>query len=123
MLFPQPQKKTAEKAAPEPPQQNYRDRKRAESQLRQTFGKLKRPYEKAVAECEEKISALEEEQNRIYEQLNDPSKKDGADFAALNRRLAEINQESENETWKWEEASTSLEKLEQEFQERLKGIG
>lgn len=120
---PQPQKKTAAKAAPEPPQQNYRDRKRAESQLRQTFGKLKRPYEKAVAECEEKISALEEEQNRIYEQLNDPSKKDGADFAALNKRLAEINQESENETWKWEEASTSLEKLEQEFQERLKGIG
>ncbi len=102
------------------PKVNYRDQKRAESQLRQTFGKLKRPYETAVAECEAKIAALEEEQNKIYEQLNNPNPDGTTDFAALNKRLAEINQESENETWKWEEASTSLEKLEQEFQERLK---
>lgn len=113
-----------QKKAPEvpPPKQNYRDQKRAESQLRQTFGKLRRPYEKVVAECEERIAALEEEQAKIYEQLNAPAPDGSTDFAALNRRLAEINQESEDKTWKWEEASTSLEKLEQEFQERLKSL-
>ena len=79
-----------------------------------------RPYESQVAACEEKISALEQEQHAIYEKLNTPG--EDTDFAALNKRLAEINQESENETWRWEEASTALEKLEQEFQERLKAI-
>ncbi|MBO4618490.1 MAG: ABC-F family ATP-binding cassette domain-containing protein [Victivallales bacterium] len=106
--------KTVEKAVP---QRSYKDQKRAESQLRQTFGKLKRPYESQVSACEEKIAALEKEQQAIYEKLNTPAA--DTDFAALNKRLAEINQESENETWRWEEASTSLEKLEEEFQERL----
>ena len=75
-----------------------------------------------VAECEGCIAALEEEQAKIYEQLNAPPSDGSTDFAALNRRLAEINQESEDKTWKWEEASTALEKLEQEFQERLKNL-
>lgn len=105
---------------PTQPPRSYKDQKRAESQLRQTFGKLRRPYEAQVNACEEKISALEKEQQEIYEKLNAPG--EGTDFAALNKRLAEINQESENETWRWEEASTSLEKLEQEFQERLAAI-
>ncbi|MBR4517459.1 MAG: ABC-F family ATP-binding cassette domain-containing protein, partial [Victivallales bacterium] len=109
--------KTVEKNVP---QRSYKDQKRAESQLRQTFGKLKRPYESQVASCEEKIAALEKEQQEIYEKLNAPTA--DTDFAALNKRLAEINQESENETWRWEEASTSLEKLEEEFQERLAAI-
>ena len=119
----QPQKNAAkfqDKAAPAQPKSNYRDLKRAESQLRQTFGKLRRPYEATVTACETRIAELETEQNAIYEKLNTPEP--GADFAALNKRLAEINQESENETWKWEEASTALEKLEQEFQERLKNL-
>ncbi len=103
---------------------NYRDIKRQESYLRQSFGKLRRPYEQKVAECEAKIAALEAEQQQIYEQLNNPNP-DGTpvDFQALNKRLAEINTESENETWKWEEASTELEKLNNEFDERLKNIG
>ena len=101
---------------------NYRDQKRAESQLRQSFGKLRRPYEKAVSEAEERIAALEAEQKEIYEKLNAPSADGSTDFAALNKRLAEINQESENLTWKWEEASTALEKLDQEFQERLENL-
>ena len=88
--------------------------------MRQTFGKLKRPYESQVSSCEEKIAALEKEQQEIYEKLNTPTA--DTDFAALNKRLAEINQESENETWRWEEASTSLEKLEEEFQERLAAV-
>ena len=106
--------------SPQGPQRSYKDQKRAESQLRQTFGKLRRPYESQVAACEEKISALEQEQQSIYEKLNAPGA--DTDFASLNKRLAEINQESENETWRWEEASTALEKLEQEFQERLAAI-
>jgi ATP-binding cassette subfamily F protein 3 len=109
--------KTVEKNVP---QRSYKDQKRAESQLRQTFGKLKRPYESQVSSCEEKIAALEKEQQEIYEKLNAPTA--DTDFAALNKRLAEINLESENETWRWEEASTSLEKLEEEFQERLAAI-
>ena len=112
-------KPVGEKPAPQT-QRSYKDQKRAESQLRQTFGKLRRPYESQVAACEEKISALEKEQQEIYEKLNAPAA--DTDFASLNKRLAEINQESENETWRWEEASTSLEKLEQEFQERLAAI-
>ncbi len=133
MASSQPQKITAPKPVvakastpqaksekPQVPQRSYKDQKRAESQLRQSFGKLKRPYESQVAECEEKISALEKEQQEIYEKLNMPG--EGTDFATLNKRLAEINQESEDETWRWEEASTALEKLEQEFQERLAAI-
>ncbi|MBR6470395.1 MAG: ABC-F family ATP-binding cassette domain-containing protein [Victivallales bacterium] len=104
-------------ASPAKPVRSFKDQKRAESQLRQSFGKLKRPYEAQVAACEEKIAALEQEQQEIYERLNTPG--EGTDFASLNKRLAEINQESEDETWRWEEASTALEKLEQEFQERL----
>lgn len=101
---------------------NYRDLKRAESQLRQSFGKLRRPYEKTVAETEERIAALEAEQASIYEKLNSPAADGSTDFAALNKRLAEIVQESENLTWKWEEASTALEKLEQELQVRLEDL-
>lgn len=99
------------------PQISYKDRKREESQLRQTYGKLRRPHEAIVAECEEKIDALEKEQNQIYEALNNPG--ENVDFAALRKRLDEINAESENLTWKWEEASTELEKLKAEFDERL----
>ncbi|MCQ2397020.1 MAG: ATP-binding cassette domain-containing protein [Lentisphaeria bacterium] len=110
------------KAAQQPPKHNYKDLKRAESQLRQTFGKLRRPYEADVAAAENKIAELEAEQQSIYEKLNNPSNDANTDFAALNKRLAEINQESENETWKWEEASTALEKLNQEFQERLDNL-
>ena len=98
---------------------NYRDLKRQESYLRQSFGKLRRPYEQKVAECEERIAALEEEQQRIYAQLNSPPEGESVDFSALNRRLAQINEESESQTWIWEEASTELEKLNQEFEERL----
>ncbi|MBP5300696.1 MAG: ABC-F family ATP-binding cassette domain-containing protein, partial [Victivallales bacterium] len=116
---PNPRPASSEKAAAVPAR-SYKDQKRAESQLRQSFGKLRRPYEAQVASCEEKITALEKEQNEIYEKLNSPSP--DTDFASLNKRLAEINQESENETWRWEEASSALEKLEQEFQERLKAI-
>lgn len=111
------------KPAAQPQKQNYKDLKRAESQLRQTFGKLRRPYEAAVEASETKIAALEAEQKEIYEKLNNPSSDGTTDFATLNKRLAEINQESENETWKWEEASTALEKLSQEFEERLANIG
>ena len=117
---PKPASVVSPKSEKPAPQRSYKDQKRAESQLRQTFGKLKRPYESQVTACEEKISALEQEQQAIYEKLNAPG--EDTDFAALNKRLAEINQESENETWRWEEASTALEKLEQEFQERLAAI-
>ena len=113
---------TESKSATQPPKHNYKDLKRAESQLRQTFGKLRRPYEAAVEAAETKIAELAAEQQNIYEKLNNPSADATTDFATLNKRLAEINQESENETWKWEEASTALEKLNQEFQERLDNL-
>ena len=71
---------------------------------------------------EERIAALEAEQASIYEKLNSPAADGSTDFAALNKRLAEIVQESENLTWKWEEASTALEKLEQELQVRLEDL-
>ena len=45
-----------------------------------------------------------------------------ADVPLTGSSLAEINQESENETWRWEEASTALEKLEEEFRERLAAL-
>ncbi len=109
------------KASTEAPAMSYKDRKREESQIRQTWGKLRRPYEKVVAEAEARIAELEEEQKNIYEQLNHPQEGVQVDFATLNKRLEEINTESESLTWKWEEASDALEKLEQEFTERLKG--
>ena len=112
-----PQQTAATAKKENKPQISYKDRKREESQLRQTYGKLRRPHEAIVAECEEKIDALEKEQNQIYEALNNPG--ENVDFAALRKRLDEINAESENLTWKWEEASTELEKLKAEFDERL----
>ena len=107
---PKPQAKPA-------PDRSYKDRKREESMLRQSYGKLRRPYEKIVEETENRISELEAEQQTIYEKLNTPSP--DTDFATLRNRLDEINTESENLTWKWEEASTQLEKLKAEFDERF----
>ena len=104
---------------PQPQVGSYKDMRRAESQLKQQYGKIKRPFEEKVAQAEELITKLEEEQAKIYEQLNDPANAANVDFAALNRRLAAITQESENATWQWEEASTQLEKLEAEFKMRM----
>lgn len=111
---------SAERSSADASAMNYRDLKRQESCLRQTFGKLRRPYEERVKASEEKIAALEAEQQQIFEQLNNPpGTGENVDFSALNKRLVQINSESENETWEWEKASTGLEKLDAEFEERL----
>ncbi len=98
---------------------NGREMRRAESQLRQQFGKLKRPHEEVVTQMEDLISKLEAEQADIYAKLNDPAQAATADFEALNKRLAAIAKESEDATWKWEAASTEVEKLETELKMRL----
>ncbi len=109
-------------AAATPAPLNGREIRRAESQLRQQFGKLKRPHEEIVTQMEDLISKLEAEQADIYAKLNAPAQAANADFETPNKRLAAIAKESEDATWKWEAASTEVEKLEAELKMRLEDL-
>jgi len=119
----QPAKAPAEDSRSSQPsdnQANRKQRKREEAEIRSEINKLKRPYEAIVKATEEKIAALEQEQKDLYDKLNTAAP--GTDFAAVNKRLAEISKEMDSEAWRWEEASTEIEKLVQECDERLENL-
>ncbi|NMA47578.1 MAG: ATP-binding cassette domain-containing protein [Lentisphaerae bacterium] len=103
------------------PTMSRRDRKREEAQIRSYFSKDRRKWEEAVALQENTITALEEEQNSLYETL--AKAEPGTDFETINKRLADIKREMDDAAWAWEEASRALDNVLQRQEERLAAIG
>lgn len=111
----------AELAPATAPTKSRRDRKREEAQIRSYFSKDRRKWEEAVALQENTITALEEEQNSLYETL--AKAEPGTDFETINKRLADIKREMDDAAWAWEEASRALDNVLQRQEERLAAIG
>lgn len=86
-----------------------RAQRREEARQRQDFARRRRPLEERIRRAEEQSAALETEQAGLYERLQEA--RPGTDFAAINRRLAEIGTELEAAMTDWEEASITIEEL------------
>ncbi|NLF16839.1 MAG: ABC-F family ATP-binding cassette domain-containing protein [Lentisphaerae bacterium] len=102
----------AETAAPSEAASGRDDRRtqrREEARQRQEFARLRRPLEERIRHAEEHSAALESEQAGLYERLQEA--RPGTDFAAINRRLAEIGKDLETAMADWEEASVTIEDL------------
>ncbi len=84
-------------------------RKRAERV--QEFSRLSRDLKKQVDKAETRLAELELERGKLTEQLSSAH----ADYATVNRRLAEIQKDIAQASATWEEAALRLEELEQEF--------
>ncbi len=76
---------------------------------RQEAGKVRKPLEQAISRSERRIAALEKEQDELAGQLMRPQP--DTDFAAVNRRLHEIQIELETCVATWEDASRQLESV------------
>ncbi len=81
--------------------------RRERAMKRQELNKVRRPLELAVKAAEQRMAVLEKEQDVLAGQLMRPQA--DTDFAALNRRLHEIQIELEETVAKWEKASRALE--------------
>ncbi|MBO7532727.1 MAG: hypothetical protein J6T46_01970, partial [Victivallales bacterium] len=97
-----------------------KDRKREEAFIRNQFSAEKRKYEKAVEATEKKSESLEAEQAQIFSDM--ANAKPGLDFAALNKRLAEIKKELEDTVWEWDEASRKLEDVNKRCEAKLAAL-
>ncbi|MBP5672477.1 MAG: ATP-binding cassette domain-containing protein [Victivallales bacterium] len=97
-----------------------KDRKREEANIRNQFSAEKRKYEKAVEAAEKKSEMLEAEQAQIFSDM--ANAKPGLDFAALNKRLAEIKKELEDAVWEWDEASRNLEDVNKRCEARIAAL-
>ena len=77
----------------------------------QAFSRMSRDLKKQVGKAETRLAELERERDQLAEQLGS----DEIDYAAVNRRLAEIQGDLDRTTTAWEDAALRLEELEQEF--------
>ena len=87
--------------------QDRKSQRRERALKRQELGKIRRPLEQAIKAAEQRMAELEKEQDALAGQLMRPQT--GTDFAALNRRLHEIQIELEDTVAAWEKASRALE--------------
>ena len=83
--------------------------RRERAQKRQELGKVRRPLENRIKAAEKKIAALELEQDQLSGDLMKPAP--GTDYAALNRRLHEIQATLAETVEQWEKDSLALEDL------------
>jgi ATP-binding cassette subfamily F protein 3 len=96
----------------EPEKGDMGDRKalrRDRALKRQELSKIRGPVENRVKSAERKMTALEQEQDRLSGELMKPVA--GTDYATLNRRLSEIQAELADTVELWEKASLELEQL------------
>ena len=70
-----------------------------------------------MAKTEAKSEQMDEEMTAICAELAEA--KPGTDFAALNKRLAVLQQESKITEKKWEEAAAALEEVLQRQEQKL----
>ena len=97
-----------------------KDRKREEANIRNEYSKRKKDLEGRIAAAENKSEQLEAEQAQIYSDM--ANARPGLDFAALNKRLADIKKELEDQAWAWEEASEKLESLNKQIELRIAAL-
>ncbi|HBA85368.1 MAG TPA: hypothetical protein DCZ95_14875 [Verrucomicrobia bacterium] len=83
--------------------------KRERAMKTQADSKARRILEKTIKQAEERIATLETEQAALLEKISSPDGK--TDFAGINQRLAQIQQEMNLNTEAWEKASLELEEL------------
>lgn len=86
-----------------------KDRRRERAQKRQEMSKDKRRLEEETARLEKIIEDSEAEKARLMEQWLVPSKE--FDFAANQKRLAELECDIASATGKWEKSAAELEEL------------
>jgi ATP-binding cassette subfamily F protein 3 len=102
--------RTAAAAAPDPKRED-RERRKADKRERamkiQADAKQRRALEKAVKQAEQKLAELETEQADLVARLSGP---DTVDYAAVNQRLAAIQEEIAAASTQWETAALELEK-------------
>ncbi|MEI6563452.1 MAG: ABC-F family ATP-binding cassette domain-containing protein [bacterium] len=82
--------------------------RRERAEKRHELSKIRRPLENRVKSAERKMTALEQEQDRLSGEMMKPVP--GTDYASLNRRLSEIQAELAETVEAWEKASLELEK-------------
>ncbi len=102
---------TATAAAAEglPPADDRRAQRREEARSRQEFARLRRPCEERIKRAEQSSTALEQERAALHATLL--AARPGTDFAAINRRLTQIDTELETALAGWEAASLEIEEL------------
>jgi ATP-binding cassette subfamily F protein 3 len=83
--------------------------RRERAQKRQELNKIRGPVEARVKAAERKMTALEQEQDKLSGEMMKPM--EGTDYASLNRRLSEIQAELAETVERWEKASLELEAL------------
>jgi len=83
--------------------------RRERAQKRQELNKIRGPVENRVKSAERKMTLLEQEQDKLSGEMMKPMA--GTDYAALNRRLSEIQAELAETVEIWEKASLELEAL------------
>ncbi len=99
------------------PNVERKQRRRDDALVRNEISKLKRPHERIVEQAETQMAALDQEQTEIYAAI--AAAKPNTDFAALNRRLAEIRKEMDLQVSNWEKSAARLEKLTAECEGRI----
>lgn len=90
-----------------------KERRRERAARRGELSKIKKDAEKKVASLENAIEKLDEEKHEISEVLiaNAP----GTDYAALNKRLHDAEEEIKRLSDEWEVAALELEEIQQEY--------
>jgi ATP-binding cassette subfamily F protein 3 len=89
--------------------------RRERAERRQEISKVRKPVEKRVKDSEKRIAELERERDTLTESLMKSGT--GTDYAAINRRLSEIQVDLADTFERWERASSELEKMDAELGE------
>jgi ATP-binding cassette subfamily F protein 3 len=86
-----------------------RTQRREEARSRQEFARQRRPCELRIQRAEQASTHLEKEQSILHATLL--AARPGTDFAAINRRLTQIETELADALAAWEAASLEIEEL------------
>lgn len=92
-----------------PAADDRRTQRREEARSRQEFARRRRPCEERIKRAEQSSTALEQERAALHATLL--AARPGTDFAAINRRLTQIDTELEAALAGWEAASLEIEEL------------
>ena len=92
---------------------SQKEKRKERAARRQELSKEKKHLENRVSEMEKRIEQAESEKAEIIASLSDPSGK--CDFAALQKRLNELETTIDDATMQWENAASALETLMTEY--------
>ena len=92
---------------------SQKEKRKERAARRQELSKEKKHLENRGSEMEKRIEQAENEKAEIIASLSDPSGK--CDFAALQKRLNELETTIDDATMQWENAASALETLMTEY--------